>query len=281
MVSSIVLTSLFIIIALSAWYLFIWPRQKRARIVNREFPVQWEGILVKSLPIYTQLADSIKQELHGHIQVFLSEKEFVGCAGLAVTEKMRVIIAAQACLLVLNRPSRSYSGLHYIYIYPSSFKVNRTVRDELGLVSEQSHHLLGESWDSGKVILAWDQVAEGVRNFKDGHNVVLHEFAHQLDHESGVTNGAPLLYTQGAYKQWAQVLAKEFESLQRLDPAQRSVIDQYGATNPAEFFAVATETFFEEPERMSRHHQELFDQLKAYYRIDPRDWSLVTESRDS
>ncbi|NNK33365.1 MAG: hypothetical protein HKP02_09595, partial [Xanthomonadales bacterium] len=133
--------------------------------------------------------------------------------------------------------------------------------------------LLGESWQNGKVILAWDNVLHGARNFVDGRNVTLHEFAHQLDSETGNTNGAPLLAGESSYRSWAAALSDEFEALQRdAHRGRRSLLDHYGATNPAEFFAVATETFFEKPGRMRKHHRELFDVLNAYYRIDPNDW---------
>ena len=137
--------------------------------------------------------------------------------------------------------------------------------------------LLGESWSSGKVILAWDNVLHGSRNFVDGQNVVLHEFAHQLDSESGSTNGAPILVGKNCLRTWASTLSEEFEELQKdAWKGKRSLIDHYGATNPAEFFAVATETFFEKPHQMARHHEELFEVLECYYRIDPRDWHAKT-----
>jgi Mlc titration factor MtfA (ptsG expression regulator) len=123
------------------------------------------------------------------------------------------------------------------------------------------------------VILAWDNVLHGARNFVDGRNVVLHEFAHQLDSESGSTDGAPLLAGKSCYRSWAAALSQEFEELQKDSHyGRRSLMDQYGATNPAEFFAVATETFFEKPRQMAKNHSELFRVMRDYYRIDPRDW---------
>lgn len=266
-----ILLALVVIVAAAGLYLFFWPRLRRRLILSRPFPEAWLAILREKLPFYTHLPPDQQTRLQQHIQLFLDDKHFVGCAGLAVTDVMRVTVAAQACLLLLNRPSREYSDCRSIYIYPSPFKATRDVRDELGLVSRQSHGLLGESWSDGKVILAWDSVEDGVRDFTDGHNVVLHEFAHQLDHESGATNGAPLLYTRAAYKSWARVFSAEFEQLQQR-AGQASIIDHYGATNPAEFFAVATETFFEEPVKLYRHHRELYQQLADYYRLDPRQW---------
>lgn len=273
MKTTIVFSVLFVIVLLVAVYLLVLPRLTRSRTINKPFSDNWEKILEERLPIYTKLPTVLQKQLQQLIAVFLNEKEFVACAGLILTEEMKIVIAAQACLLLLNRPSNEYADLYTIYIYPTTFRATREVRDEIGLVSSQSHDLLGESWSNGKVILAWDDVEKGIRNFTDGMNVVLHEFAHQLDHESGVTNGAPLLYTKAAYKSWAYVLGREFEKLQKRNPRKKSIIDHYGATNPAEFFAVATETFFEEPKKLHKSHRELFEELEKFYRLDPREWT--------
>lgn len=263
----------FILVALvlfSALYLFFWPRYRRRRLLEQAFPAAWEELLQQRLSIYRKLPAHLQQQLKDMMQVFIRDKHFVGCGGLEITDEMKVVIAAQACLLLLNRPSYEYPELRSIYVYPTAFRAVHEVRDELGLVSTQTRDLLGESWNNGKVVLAWGDVDKGIRNFNDGYNVVLHEFAHQLDHESGAANGAPLLYTRAAYKSWAYVFGREFEKLQRSNG--HDIIDRYGATNPAEFFAVATETFFEEPAKLHEHHRELFEQLQDYYRLDPRDW---------
>ena len=253
-------------------YLFIWPKVLRRWILSKPFPESWLAILKNRLPIYKNLSTDQQLELQNHIKLFVHNKQFIGCAGLDVTDEIKVTIASQASLLLLNRPTHEYAKLQFIYIYPTSFRATQKVRDELGLVSTQTRDLLGESWDSGKVVLAWDNVEQGVRNFTDGYNVVLHEFAHQLDQESGSANGAPLLYTKAAYKSWAYVFGKEFEALKNSDPTKASLIDRYGATNAAEFFAVATETFFEEPHKLYQNHHALFEELSRYYHLDPREW---------
>jgi Mlc titration factor MtfA (ptsG expression regulator) len=150
-------------------------------------------------------------------------------------------------------------------------------------VVESAHHgLLGESWSKGKVILAWDHVLHGGRNFADGQNLVLHEFAHQLDAETGMTDGAPVLHTANSYRSWATALSAEYEALQKnVRHGKRSLMDHYGATNPAEFFAVATETFFEKPRQMAEHHEELFVTLTKYYRVDPRDWLRLPKKEEN
>jgi Mlc titration factor MtfA (ptsG expression regulator) len=176
-------------------------------------------------------------------------------------------------LLQLNRHSGLYPQLKYIILYPSAFVVSRPEVDGSGVVSHGQKGLLGESWQNGKVILAWDNVLQGARNFVDGSNVVLHEFTHQLDSETGSADGAPLLVGESSYRSWAGALSAEFEELQRdVRIGRRSFMDHYGATNPAEFFAVATETFFEKPGSMAEQHQDLFNVLKSYYRVDPREW---------
>ncbi|MGQ9427474.1 M90 family metallopeptidase [Gilvimarinus sp. F26214L] len=269
--TELIYLGLFLLVTGSAIYLFFWPRYRRQRILREQFPPQWEAVLQERLSIYSHLPAHLQDRLKDLIKVFLRNKEFVGCAGLQVTDDMRILIAAQACLLILNRPSFEYPELRAIYIYPSAFRAVHELRDELGLVSTETRDLLGESWNTGKVILAWDNVEHGVSNFSDGYNVVLHEFAHQLDHESGSANGAPLLLTRAAYKSWAYVMGREFERMQ--EEQGSGIIDEYGATDPAEFFAVATETFFEEPFKLHKHHRELFDQLNDYYQLDPRDWA--------
>lgn len=269
--SQIIVLMLGCAILAAGFYLFVWPRWRRERIFRQEFPAAWERILREHLPLFAKLPLHLQEQLRNLIKLFIHDKLFVGCAGLSITDEMRVLIAAQACLLILNRPSTGYADLRSIYVYPSAFRATHTVRDELGLEQTESRDLLGESWSHGRVVLAWDDVQKGARDFADGYNVVLHEFAHQLDHESGVTDGAPLLYSKAAYKSWAYVFAREFEKLQQSQPGE-SIIDHYGATDPAEFFAVATETFFEEPAQLYEHHRELFEELKSYYRLDPRDW---------
>ncbi len=269
----IVLFTLFLIGLVGIVYFLIWPKINKSLVLRKEFPSDWVKIIQKQLPIYGKLPKALQLELQNHIKWFVYHKTFVGCADLVISDTIKLTIAIQACLLLLNRRTHEYAKLRYIYVYPTAFRARHQVRDELGLVSTQSRDLLGESWNTGKVVLAWDNVEEGIRNFSDGQNVVLHEFAHQLDQESGAANGAPLLYTKAAYKSWAYIFGKEFEALRQSDPRKESLIDHYGATNAAEFFAVATETFYEEPHKLYKNHQELYEQLQSYYHVDPREWA--------
>jgi Mlc titration factor MtfA (ptsG expression regulator) len=268
---------LFFSAAIAAIVLALWiPRWRLKRALNAPFPGTWARVLEGNIRVYAALPEPLREQLRRLIKQFLHQKHFAGAGGLEITDEIRVTIAAEACMLVLNRPSGVYPQLRYIIVYPTTFIVDREESDEAGVVECGPLEMLGESWDEGKVILAWDSVLHGARNFEDGHNVVLHEFAHQLDSEFGGADGAPLLGGASSYAIWARVLSGEFEELQEDSRhGHRSLLDEYGATHPAEFFAVATETFFEKPRQMAKHHPELFEALRSYYRVDPRQWRTL------
>jgi Mlc titration factor MtfA (ptsG expression regulator) len=211
------------------------------------------------------------------VRQFLHQKTFVGCAGLEVTDAMRVTIAGQACLLLLNRPSRVYPGLDTILVYPDAFTAPRKKLDAAGVVHDAPRGLLGESWGDGRVLLSWHHVRRAGHAAPGAQNVVLHEFAHQLDSESGSNNGAPYLGSVESYRSWSAVLSADFDALRRdalfgLVDEDEAVLDHYGATSPAEFFAVATESFFEKPWALADRHPALYGEFLKYYRVDPRAW---------
>lgn len=252
---------------------FAWPRYKLSRAIEEPFPSAWRKILMQNFPIYRNMPTDLQLQLKQRIKQFIHEKMFTGCAGFKVTDEVRVTIAASACLLLLNRDSDVYAGLDYILVYPNAFLVKREALDEAGLPIASNRGLLGESWSNGKVILSWEDVLQGNKNFSDGSNVAIHEFAHQLDHESGATNGAPFMGNATRSESWSKVFTDEFQRLQQAAyRGDETLIDQYGATEPAEFFAVVTETFFEKPSPMATEHPALFKELRAYYKVDPRDW---------
>jgi Mlc titration factor MtfA (ptsG expression regulator) len=253
------------------FYLTRWRDQW---LRSKPFPAAWLGILTTGLPVYASLSPEQQTRLRQLIQLFIARKRFYGCAGLAITDQMRVTIAAEACLLLLNKGWSVYPKLTSVLVYPTAFRVERDQHQSDGTVASGEHNLLGESWGNGRVILSWDDVENGVGDFSDGHNVVLHEFAHQLDAESGSTNGAPPL-RRNSYKSWATVFSENFENLKdRSLHRHKTVMDEYGTTNPAEFFAVATETFFEKPHQLYKQRPELYDELRVYYQLDPRSWQL-------
>ena len=259
-----------VVVAIFVYFYYVKWRDQWVR--SRPFPSQWLTLLTDGLDIYSCLSPQEQTRLRQLILVFMARKRFYGCAGLVVTDQMRIIIAAEACLLLLNHGWAVYPKLSSVLIYPSAFRVKRDEVQADGVVHSADHHLLGESWGSGRVILSWDDVVSGATDFTDGHNVVLHEFAHQLDAESGTTNGAPPL-RHNSYKSWSKVFTENFEDLrERSARRQSTVMDNYGATNPAEFFAVATETFFEEPHQLHDRRPDLYEELSEYYQLDPRSW---------
>jgi Mlc titration factor MtfA (ptsG expression regulator) len=262
------------VVALALAVPLYFPRWRLARALARPLPPAAAAILERNIPVYASMDEALRQQLQQLVKQFVHQKKFVGCEGLEVDEEMRYTIAGQACLLLLNRPSKVYRALHTILVYPSAFLVPRKQFDAGGVVTDHRQTLLGESWEDGRVVLSWADVKRGFRDWTDGHNVVLHEFAHQLDSESGSTNGAPYLGSKDSYRSWSAVLSRDYDNL-RFDAyygRQDSVLDHYGATSPAEFFAVATETFFEKPWQMAERHAALYEEFSKYYRVDPRQW---------
>jgi Mlc titration factor MtfA (ptsG expression regulator) len=244
----------------------------RAEVMQREFPEKFVGILDDNLPLYQKLPEEYKKELHGKILVFLEEKPFEGCGGLKITDEIKVTIAGQASMLLLNRKNEFYNLLTSVIVYPAAY-VAKNMGYQSGQMVEEESVRLGESWNSGALVLAWHDVKRGTTNDRDGQNVVIHEFAHQLDQEDGSANGAPVLGSRAKYVSWAKVLGDEFKELKKKSSKyKKTTMDSYGATNPAEFFAVATETFFEKPIQMHQKHPELYEELKDYYRLDPLSW---------
>ena len=251
--------------------MFGWlTRRRRDKIRRRRFPDEWMAILQRSFSHWAALTRDEQERLRGHIQVFLAEKNFVGCGGLEISDEIRVTIAAQACLLLLNRRADYFPRMKSILVYPAGFVAPIRHAGPGGFVVETEQPRSGESWYRGPIVLSWDDVAQGAADAADGHNVVLHEFAHQLDSEDGSVNGAPDLGAKDRYAAWSRVLGEEFQDLvERMHAHRGSLVRGYGATSPAEFFAVVTECFFEKPHELKRRHPELYEQFKAFYRQDP------------
>jgi MtfA peptidase len=237
------------------------------------FHEEWVVLLEENVPLYARLPEELRLRLNERIGQFIATTRFEGCGGLELTEEMILTVAAQACLLVLHREGRPYPKLKVVYLYPSTFRSVWKQVDALGIVTEEEVSRLGESWERGTVVLSWDSVEHGARNVFDAHNVTFHEFAHQLDHEDGATDGAPGLPCRDSYRSWARVFQENYdEFLQKTEDGKKTVLNSYGATNPAEFFAVATETFFEKPRQLARRRPELYEEMKKYYRLDPREY---------
>jgi Mlc titration factor MtfA (ptsG expression regulator) len=214
-------------------------------------------------------------EVLGHARVLLEEKHFEGAGSLLMRDEVRVTIAAQAAVMLVHRDVDYFPRLTSIIVYPTGYVATESVHAEGGIWTEGDDHLLGHTGrDLHALVLAWDEVRAGAANPTDGQNLVLHEFAHQLDFEDGYTDGTPALDTGEGVRSWANVLGRELEALRRAaDAGDPTVLDPYGAEDPAEFFAVATEAFFERAEDVARHHPRLFDELRGYYRQDPTTWA--------
>ena len=251
-----------------------WRSYQRDKIIRKPFPKQWRKILQQRMPYFRQMPADLQLQLKQHIQVFLVEKNFIGCNGVIITDEIKVTVAAQACLLLLNRKTDYYPKLKTILVYPSAFVKSQLNQDASGVHFTTKMTLAGESWDFGKVVLSWQDTLEGAEIPDDGRNVVIHEFAHQLDQENGRANGAPLLEKGQSYQCWSDVFLEQFELLQKQAQSRSpSLFDYYGATNPAEFFAVASEVFFEKSKSLYHEHPKLYRQLKQYYQVDPVHWS--------
>jgi Mlc titration factor MtfA (ptsG expression regulator) len=267
-----ILLAIIVAAAAAVRYFLKTRRQRRRRIlVSKPFPLKWHEILKTHLPPYGTMSEDLRRQLQKYIQIFIDEKSFEGCGGLQINDEIKVTIAAQACMLLLNRECECYPKLYSILVYPSTYVAG--TQDSISLPPTDTSVRLGESWNHGAVVLAWDSVKNGALNFRDGHNVTMHEFAHQLDQEDGRGDGVPILGVRSAYSAWSRIFSKEYELLQSKTAKGRTdVMDSYGATNPAEFFAVATETFFEKPAQLRKNHPELYGELKQFYKVDPLLW---------
>jgi hypothetical protein len=256
---------------LAAWRVLSGVRWRRApRLPSDPIPQVWREIIERQVPIASRLTAAEQVKLLRLVQVFLRDKNVEGCDGLEVTEEMKVTIAAQACVLLLHLDAGCYPGLKTVLVYPGTYKARSPSWFKYDLGSTEAR--LGESWRHGVVVLSWDAVAAGTDDSVDGHNVTLHEFAHQLDQEDGVADGVPLLGTPSAVRNWGAVIGRHYDDLVAdAERGRRSVLDHYGATNKAEFFAVATETFFEQPAQMQERQPDLYDELRRFYGQDPAE----------
>ncbi|MEL7258811.1 MAG: M90 family metallopeptidase [Pseudomonadota bacterium] len=251
--------------------------RRRKRIERRQELLQGQlsdterEIVADTVPLLRNLPPDMQTRLEGKMNLFLDQVEFIGCNGLDVTEEMELSIAAQACLLVLNTDAW-YDHLRTILIYPGAFK-SKTREHDGYVVRESEVVRSGESWQYGPVILSWAHSKQGALNTEDGHNVVLHEFAHQLDSLSGHTDGAPLLASGQSFAEWARVFTKAYRRhVEKTEAGHNTVLSPYAATSHEEFFAVAVEVFFEKPIRLQREEPEVYAQLSELLQLDPATW---------
>jgi len=265
------LTALVALLVLAAAALLAqpwWAGRRRERWRRQPFPPAWSRILERRVPLATRLPAPLQQRLRQLTQIFVAEKPFIGCDGQAIDDEVRVTIAAQACLLLLGQPGDvCFPQLRQVLVYPRPFVVPRKQWLPGGVLDEARQALAGESWGQGQVILAWSEVRADAP--ADGRNVVLHEFAHQIDQDGGAADGRPWRADAATRQRFAAVMDAAFARLQ--DEAS-SALDPYGATSPAEYFAVASEAFFERPQALAAEAPQVYEELARLYRLDPARW---------
>ena len=247
-----------------------WVARRRARLRALPFPAPWRRILRQRVPGLARLPADLQRQLKQHLQVFVAEKPFIGCAGQAITDEVRVVIAAQACLLLLGQARPDYyPRLQQVLVYPGAFAVQAVQARPGGVVHEQRQALAGQSWAHGQVVLGWAEVLAGAADPADGRNVVVHEFAHQVDQDKGLADGRPWRPQVGQRQRWAAVMG---DALARLQATPSALISDYGATDPAEFFAVVSELFFEQPQALAAEAPAVYRELALLYQLNPLAW---------
>ncbi len=249
-----------------------WQAAQRNKLFNAPLDPKRIAMLEQQVTLYSKLPQPLREELHGHINIFLDEKVFIGRDEVEITDEIRTVVAGNACLLLLQGNKRRFTDFSSIIIYPAAYTAQEVHHDGL-IATERASSRAGESWVRGPVVLSWANVLSGSINGEDGHNVVIHEFAHKLDEQSGHMNGLPVLGTNAQYEEWKKVLSEEYNALhERAKRGHNKVLDEYGTVSPAEFFAVASESFFEKPIQMKKKLPALYQQLQSFYNIDPVSW---------
>ena len=248
-----------------------WFAERRRRRIRKEpFPPEWIAMLERNVAVYALLTEDEQTRLREDLHILIEEKNWEGCNGQAMSDEIKITIAAQAALLTLNREHEHYPNVESILVYPGLYHVHDKQRDASGVVQNAITGRLGEAWGQGPVILSWFDAIKGGSNGEDGRNVVYHEFAHKLDMRDGDANGAPLLEDDAQVAEWADVMEVEYaHHVAQVEKGHSTLIDPYGTTNAAEFFAVTTECFFEKPTQMQHQHPRLYHVLRGYYRQDP------------
>ncbi len=250
--------------------LFRWLRNRRRRqLVAEPFPRAWDEFLASNAHLAARLPHALQRKLRDRLRVFIAERTWVGCGGLEMTDEIRVTVAAQACVLLLGVEGYYFDNLKSVLVYPDAFVRPPEFQGHGGVVDEEQS-ASGEAWYGGPVILSWEHVLRGGREDDDGCNVVYHEFAHQLDGLDGEMGGMPPLGSEGQARRWTEVVDDEFQRLLgKVKRGSATLLDHYGASNHAEFFAVATECFFEKSRQLRDRHPSLYAVLQDYYHQDP------------
>ena len=262
------------LIAIAGWFAFRWHarRSKRRRLLASSLSAEQRAVVDRLVPLVRRLPPPLREALEGKMNLFFDQVTFRGYNGVEVTEEMRLSIAAQACLLIVNSPAW-YDTLRNVLIYPAAFFTGREMHDG-EFVHDGNHGLLGESWARGPVVLSWDDALRGGLDASDGHNVVIHEFAHQLDGLSGNVNAIPVLRKGQTYAGWEKAMLDAYRDHgERLDRGEPTLIDPYGATNHQEFFAEAIVAFFEKSAALRRECPALYAEFSRLLGLDPAEWA--------
>lgn len=236
--------------------MFDWfKRRRRRRVAQTPVPETWRPLLEAGAPFFRELAPPRQERLLAMLQLFLAEKPIIAAGGLELTEEMRVLVGASAVRLILDLDLDHYQRLTEIVLYPYDALVD----------PQHDDALLGLAHRHGAVVLSWPSVRAGLRAPHDGHDTAVHEFAHALDLADGVFDGAPALRAREDYGPWARHLGQAYDALVDGDRNLLRVLRPYGGTNPPEFFAVATEAFFERPDELRRRAPDLYQDLARFY----------------
>ena len=246
---------------------------KRKWLLSKSFPEKWENILRKKVPVYHRLPDRLKNNLRNRLVILLDEKHFEGCGGLTLTEEIKVVIAAYASVLILEEPADYYGDLQAILVYPKHYVAPVNEEFEGGIVSEGYESRSGEYWGAGNIVLSWRDIERDIYESGNGQNLIYHEFSHLLDDRYGLSAGVSLDGETLRDDEWTRILAKAYRRLVRDSSTGRfTILDSYGAKNPAEFFSVATEAFFERSGRLHSTMPDLYRMLQSFYGVDPAAW---------
>jgi MtfA peptidase len=251
----------------------------RVRFPSEPIPTSWPQLLRHEVPLVARLSSADQDRLYHIMQLFLKEVPFEGCGGLELRDEIRVTIAAQACLLLLKMPYPRYKRVRRVLVYPFAFVPKTPHFYDPNQPPAPDQPAAGQAWLDGVVVLGWEEVKDGAQASDDGHNVVFHEFAHMSDAEDGKMDGIPVLDSRASYHTWVTQWSAQFaEHERRVDANESTVLDPYGATNRAEFLAVATEAFFETPDQLRSDQPRLYALLTEFFKLDP---ALLLGAMDS
>ncbi len=245
--------------------------QRRRRVLSQPYPSGWVHILERNVYHYRELSDREQHKLRDDLRVLVAEKNWEGCGGLEMTEEIQVTIAGQAALLLLGCKDQFFDKVKSVLVYPDAYIARERIMTDGGVVLEGDSHREGEAWYRGPVVLSWADVLAGGRCQAGVRNLVLHEFAHQLDMENGrLVDGIPPMTNHAQYESWQRVMRVEAGRLaDDCRRGRRTLLDCYGTKDIGEFFAVSTECFFQRPREMRSQHRELYENFRDFFRQDP------------